>query len=102
MSLLRGLAGSYYGMINKTFNYTMSARLDIMANFICLELGVFDDTSLALCKAFLNKEYNTLWDKYPWGDAMGTGTAQILADVSVVDYPAGMDRITTVRASTGV
>ena len=76
-------------------------NLDQMARFITNELGLFDATSIALAKSFLNKEYTTLWDKYPWGDANGYGSAQVLTGDSVVDYPAGMDRIITLRASTG-
>jgi hypothetical protein len=72
-----------------------------MAQIICTELGVYDDASLLMCAVFLSRQYVNLWDKYPWGDTMGTGRAQILAGISVVDYPVGMDRITTLRVSTG-
>jgi hypothetical protein len=72
-----------------------------MASFICSELGVFDDTALGLCKKFLSKEYHTLWDKYPWGDANGYGSVQVAAAVKIINYPDGMDRVITVRASQG-
>ena len=74
--------------------------LSDMATLICTELGVYDDTNLVLCKAFLSKEYITLWDKYPWRDAIGFGIAMAPNGVAVIDYPEGMDRIITLRAST--
>jgi hypothetical protein len=72
-----------------------------MASLITTELGVYDDTNMVLCKAYLSKRYTSLWDKYPWGDAQGYGTAQVLNGIAIVDYPAGMDRIITLRASNG-
>jgi hypothetical protein len=76
-------------------------NLSDMAGLICEEMGLFDDTSVGLAKAFLNRQYQSLWDKYPWGDATGYGNAQVDAGTTLVDYPVGMDRIITMRASTG-
>ncbi len=72
-----------------------------MASFVCNELGVYDTTSVALAKSFADKEYRTLWDKYPWADTSGYGSVQVAAGTSTVNYPAGMDRIITLRATTG-
>jgi hypothetical protein len=72
-----------------------------MATVITTELGVYDDTSVLLAKTYLSKAYINLWDKYPWSDTNGYGSVEVLAGVSVVDYPAGMDRIITLRASQG-
>jgi hypothetical protein len=33
--------------------------LSVMASLLCTELGLFDDTSIALAKFFLSKNYNT-------------------------------------------
>ena len=79
----------------------MSMTLVEMASLITTELGVYDDTSLVLTQSVSEQEYKTLWDKYPWGDATGHGTVQVLAGISIVNYPAGMDRVITVRASQG-
>jgi hypothetical protein len=72
-----------------------------MATFICTEMGLYDDTSLLLAKLCLSKRYVSIWEKYPWGDANGYGTASALQGVAIINYPAGMDRIITVRASNG-
>jgi hypothetical protein len=75
--------------------------LDAMADLVTTELGVYDATSVALAKSFLSKNYIQIWDKYPWGDANGYGSSQVNAGTREVDYPDGMDRIITLRASTG-
>jgi hypothetical protein len=72
-----------------------------MATLVSTELGVYDDTSLGLIKAFLNRNYNTMWDRYAWGDANGYGSVQVERYTALVNYPAGIDRIITVRAGTG-
>ena len=76
-------------------------NLGEMATLITTELGVYDDTSVLLAKVYLSKNYVQTWDKFPWGDATGYGTAQVDAGIAVVNYPAGMDRIITVRATVG-
>jgi hypothetical protein len=79
--------------------------LQEMTNLIITELGVYDDTSIALCKQFLNKEYHTLWDKYPWAGTQMIGIATIVVGQSTVTMPAGMGMAITVRAtnvSTGL
>lgn len=75
--------------------------LSEMAQIITMELGLYDDLSITLAKVFLSKNYIQIWDKYPWGDANGYGTAQTPAGIAIINYPAGMDRIITVRASIG-
>jgi hypothetical protein len=72
-----------------------------MADLITTELGVYDDTSKALTRSYLSKAYSNLWDKYSWGDATGYGSAQAVAGTITVDYPVGMDRVITLRASSG-
>ena len=79
----------------------MSMTLNEMAVLITTELGVYDDTSVLLAKVFLSKNYVQIWEKYPWGDATGYGTVQLAAGVQTADYPVGMDRIISARASIG-
>jgi hypothetical protein len=77
------------------------ATLIEMATIVCTELGLYDDTSLGLAKTYLSKAYINVWNKFPWSDANGYASTQVLAGVSVIDYPAGMDRIITLRAASG-
>ena len=72
-----------------------------MVTLITLDMGLYDDTSIALCTAFLSKAYIQIWDKYPWSDTNGYGSVQVNAGIGTVNYPDGMDRIITLRATTG-
>ena len=65
------------------------------------ELGLYDATSIALCNSFCDKEYRVLFDKYLWKDSTVLTKVQVLSGTSVLNYPAGMDRIITLRASNG-
>jgi hypothetical protein len=76
-------------------------NLGSMSSFICNELGLYDDTSIALCRSFLDKEYRVLWDKYPWQDTSGYASVEVPSGVRIVDYPDDMDRIITLRATNG-
>ena len=73
--------------------------LQQMANFVCAEMGIYDDYSVFLAKMFVNKEYQMLWEKYPWTDTQTTVTAKVLAGQGHIVMPDAIDRIITVRAT---
>jgi hypothetical protein len=76
-------------------------NLGQMSTFVTQELGLYDATSIALCNSFCDKAYRILWDKYPWKDTSAVAKAQVNAGTNFVNYPDGMDRIISVRASNG-
>lgn len=73
--------------------------LSQMATFACNQAGLFDSFHLGLMNTFLDKEYRMVFDSYPWRDTQVSSTATITAvsDTNQIPYPAGMDRIITVR-----
>jgi hypothetical protein len=62
-------------------------------------MGLYDDVSVSLATSYVSKEYSILWDKYPWSDTLTNVQVSIPAGQGTVSYPAGIDRIVTVRAT---
>src|SRR5215468_7303855 len=70
-----------------------------MADFITKKVGQFDAYSLGLCKSYLDARYRMIWDGYYWRDSQVQAAASLNAGVATFAYPAGVERIVTIRVA---
>src|SRR5215471_17359651 len=70
-----------------------------MATVITTEMGLYDDTSMSLCRGFLSKAYITLWDKYAWNATQIVGTTSAAPGGNRVPCPDGIGMAIVVRAT---
>jgi len=74
--------------------------LSDMVAFITGKVGQYDDTSKVLCRQYINARYKMVWDDFFWRDTYMVATATVVAYGSEFYYPAGVDRIVSIRAGT--
>jgi hypothetical protein len=53
--------------------------LSQLASFICTKLSSTDTDSVAACKQFLNRAYQTIWDSTLWTDTLGVASKAVTA-----------------------
>ena len=62
-----------------------------LANFVTTKLSDTDDDSVTVCKSFINRRYQMIWDTGLWTESMGVVTQSVDAgatDISVSDAPS--------------
>jgi hypothetical protein len=74
-------------------------RIEI-SQYVCNEMGLYDDTSLALAASFADFHYKALWDRYPWIDTQANDTGHTTPGVNEFALPATIKRIISLRATT--
>jgi len=50
-----------------------------LANFVTTKLSDTDDDSVAVCKDFINRRYQMIWDTGLWTESMGVATQSVAA-----------------------
>jgi hypothetical protein len=68
-------------------------------SFICPVVGQVDTVSTNLCKTFVQRRYQMIYDQRNWKDAIDLITGLSVNTTGVMDYPAGIDRIITIRGN---
>lgn len=73
--------------------------LSEIATYITGKVGQIDATSVALCKTFIKRRYQLIWDSHPWRDAQITASTSVTAGTSSVAMPASMERVIAIQAN---
>lgn len=50
-----------------------------IASHVCEVVGTTDDESIALCKKFIQRRYELIWDSHPWRETLDVCTATVLS-----------------------
>ena len=62
-----------------------------LANFVTTKLSDTDDDSVTVCKSFINRRYQMIWDTGLWTESMGVVTQAVVAgdtSISLSDAPS--------------
>ena len=71
--------------------------LDGFVTYICSKVGETDPVSRSLCAGFIQRWYDTLYNRYPWRDSIKTVSATVTALSENIPLPAGLDRVISIR-----
>ena len=74
-------------------------KLADYVSFICPIVGQTDAVSQGICKTFVQRRYQMIYDMRNWKDATDLVTGLNVGLSGVMDYPAGIDRVITVRGN---
>ena len=62
-----------------------------LADFVTTKLSDTDTASVTVCKSFINRRYQMIWDTGLWTESMGVATQEVAAgatDISLSDAPS--------------
>ena len=74
-----------------------------MADLVCEKVNKTDDDSLALCKKFIRRRYQLIYDSYLWKDSLDVATisnnenAGVYGPTNLPIMPRWMERVVAVR-----
>lgn len=71
-----------------------------MASQICEKVGQLDASSVAICKTFIKRRANLLWNAFLWRDSQITATVNTTGGQSDISMPANMERVIAIRAAS--
>lgn len=71
-----------------------------MATHICDKVGQTDATSVAICKTFIKRRADLLWNAFLWRDSQITAIVNTTGGQSDISMPANMERVIAIRAAS--
>ncbi len=70
------------------------------STYICSRLNQSDAITVGLCKQFVQRRYQMIWDARNWRDALKNVAASLTDTVNgLLAFPAGIDRIVAIRGN---
>lgn len=71
---------------------------DDLATFVCSKVNQLDAYSFGICKTFINRRYEMIYDTENWQDSMTRLTVSCVVGSSDIDFDYGyIERITTIQ-----
>lgn len=69
-----------------------------MATYVTAKLGQTDATSVSMCKDFIRRRYDMVWNAFPWKDSQIFTSTTISNSTASIQLPTGTERIISIRA----